>query len=322
MKRHQTIWRVWLIAAVCALTLSMQALAAPAYLIPGGNTIGIKLYTQGLVITEIEDDSAAQRAGLKKGDTILKVDGADADSAQMLTQAVQSGADVVLTIVRDGRQAQYLIAPSHTDGGYRLGAVVRDSIAGIGTVTYYDPQSGSFGALGHGVNDGTLTRLLPLETGFVVPSSVASVEKGSRGAAGQLHGVFDVTRALGTVEKNTERGLFGSMVQLPDRAALPVAGSDEVKTGQASILSNVEGTQVEEYTVRIDKLYPDADNGRNMLLTVTDERLLERTGGIVQGMSGSPVIQDGRIVGAVTHVLVNDPSRGYGILIENMLDAA
>ena len=224
------------------------------------------------------------------------------DSAQVLTDCLQEGQDVVLTVLRDGKQAEFLVAPVQTENGYKLGVYIRDSIAGIGTVTYYDPLTGAFGALGHGVNDLSGTRLLSMQKGFVVPSSVDEVRKGSRGAAGQLHGEFDVTRALGTVEKNTARGLFGTMASIPNRTALPVADSTQIKTGEASILSNVDGTTVEEYAVHIDKLYPNAENGRNLLLTVTDERLLEKTGGIVQGMSGSPIIQDGKLVGAVTHV--------------------
>ena len=303
MKRCKTIWRSCLAAAVLAAALHAQAAAAlPAYLIPGGNTVGIKMYTQGLVITELSDGSAAKRAGLKKGDTILEVDGKAVDSAQVLTDCLQAGQDVVLTVLRDGKQAEFLVAPVQTENGYKLGVYIRDSIAGIGTVTYYDPLTGAFGALGHGVNDLSGTRLLSMQKGFVVPSSVDEVRKGSRGAAGQLHGEFDVTRALGTVEKNTARGLFGTMASIPNRTALPVADSTQIKTGEASILSNVDGTTVEEYAVHIDKLYPNAENGRNLLLTVTDERLLEKTGGIVQGMSGSPIIQDGKLVGAVTHV--------------------
>lgn len=323
MKRCKTIWRSCAAAVMLAIALHAQAAAAaPAYLIPGGNTVGIKLYTQGLVITDLADGSAAQSAGLKKGDTILEIDGKSVDTAQALSDALQSGTEVVLRVQRDGRQAEFLVTPAKTEDGYRLGAFIRDSIAGIGTVTYCDPLTGAFGALGHGVNDLSGTHLLPLEKGFIVPSSVSEVRKGCRGTAGQLHGVFDVTQALGTVEKNTERGLFGTLTQIPSRTALPVAQGEQVKTGEASILSNVDGTAVEEYAVRIDKLYPDAQNGRNLLLTVTDERLLEKTGGIVQGMSGSPILQDGKLVGAVTHVLVNDPARGYGIFIETMLDAA
>lgn len=323
MKRCKTIWRSCLAAVILAAALSAQAAAtAPSYLIPGGSTVGIKMYTQGLVITELVGGSAAARAGLKKGDTILEADGKAVDSAQALTDCLRAGRDVVLTVMRDGKRAEFLVSPSQTENGCRLGVYIRDSIAGIGTVTYYDPLTGAFGALGHGVNDLTGSRLLPLEKGFIVSSSVAGVKKGCRGTAGQLHGVFDVTQALGTVEKNTERGLFGTMATIPNRTALPVADSAQVKTGAASILSNVDGTTVEEYAVHIDKLYPNAENGRNLLLTVTDERLLEKTGGIVQGMSGSPIIQDGKLIGAVTHVLVNDPTRGYGIFIENMLEAA
>lgn len=323
MKRWKTITRGGFAAVVLALALQVQAAAgAPKYLIPGGSTVGIKLYTPGLVITELAEDSAAGRAGLKKGDTILKADGEAVDSAEALTDAVQTGKKLVLTVLRDGKEAEFLVTPAKTADRYQLGVFIRDSIAGIGTLTYCDPVTGEYGALGHGVNDLTGSQLLPLEKGYLVPSRVVEVRKGTRGAAGQLHGAFDAQQTLGSVEKNTGRGIFGTLSQIPARTALPVADSGAVQTGEASILSNVDGTAVEEYAVRIDKLYPEADNGRNLLLTVTDERLLEKTGGIVQGMSGSPILQNGQIIGAVTHVLVNDPTRGYGIFIENMLDAA
>lgn len=323
MKRWKTAARSALAAVVLALALQVQSFAAaPRYLIPGGSTVGIKLYSKGLVITELTDDSAAGRAGLKKGDTILKADGIDVASAQALTDAVQTGRQLVLTVLRDGKEAEFLVTPEKSNERYQLGIFIRDSIAGIGTLTYCDPVTGEYGALGHGVNDLSGAQLLPLEKGYLVPSRVVEVRKGTRGAAGQLQGVFDGKQTLGSVERNTDRGIFGTLEKIPSKVALPVASSETVKAGEASILSNVDGETVEEYAVRIDKLYPEADNGRNLLLTVTDERLLSKTGGIVQGMSGSHILQNGCLIGAVTHVLVNDPTRGYGIFIETMLDAA
>ena len=227
-----------------------------------------------------------------------------------------------MTVERDGKTAEYLLEPVQQDGAYVLGIKIRDSIAGIGTVTYYDSDSGEFGALGHGVCEAGTGKLLEMTAGEIVPSTVTSVEKGQRGCAGQLQGAFENETTLGTVEKNTSRGIFGTMTagqELGESCA--VGEKDEVNTGAATIRSNVDGETVAEYDVEILKIYPK-ESERNMLLRVTDEELLEQTGGIVQGMSGSPIIQDGKLVGAVTHVLVNDPTRGYGIFIENMLDAA
>jgi len=262
---------------------------------------------------------AAEEAGLRCGDTILEVDGRTAESLAVLKSSVETGRAVTLTVLRGGREAEFLVSPEKTAEGYRLGASVRDSIAGIGTVTYYDPATKTFGALGHGVSEPGSTALLPLASGFLVRSSVAQVQKGVRGTPGALKGAFDLSGTIGTVTDNSERGIFGTVDEVPQAPSVPVAKSGEVKTGAAEILANVDGSGVEAYAVRIVRLFPGARSGRNLLLTVTDGRLLGKTGGIVQGMSGSPILQNGKLVGAVTHVLVSDPKKGYGIFAETML---
>ena len=203
--------------------------------------------------------------------------------------------------------------------GYRLGVSVRDNISGIGTITFFDPETGVYGALGHGVAGLTSAQPLAISGGVLVPSSVTDVKKGVRGTPGELHGSFDVADPLGSVSQNEPHGIFGKLTAPPDSEAVSVADVSQIHTGAAVILANVDGKETREYCVRIDKLYPQAENGRNLLLTVTDERLLAVTGGIVQGMSGSPILQDGRLIGAVTHVLVNRPEQGYGIFMQTML---
>ncbi|MCI8990724.1 MAG: SpoIVB peptidase, partial [Lawsonibacter sp.] len=191
--------------------------------------------------------------------------------------------------------------------------------------TFYDPDSGVFGALGHGINDVDTAMLMPLESGSIMPASVSEVKKGASGAPGELHGQFDLTRDLGTLYANTNLGIFGQMPQETVGSAVEpveVASREQVETGPATILTNIQGDEVEEFQVEITHLYPEGDGTRSMMIQVTDPALLETTGGIVQGMSGSPILQNGRLVGAVTHVLVNDPTRGYGILAENMLRQA
>lgn len=311
-----------LVAAVWVFVLCTWTSAMPRTLVPGGCTVGIKLYSKGMVITGFEEHSAAKAAGLKKGDVIIAVDGETIHTAQRLRDCLDEER-VVVTVLRKGKQESFPVKTEETSDGRKLGAYIRDSMAGIGTVTYYDPETGTFGALGHGVNDVDADVLLPLEAGVVVSSSVSEVKKGKVGEPGELKGVFDVHRILGPVEQNTELGIFGKLTEPFSGKALPAAGADEVETGNAVILSNIEGTKIQTYSVEILKIYAeDEGSGKNMLLRVTDETLLQRTGGIVQGMSGSPIIQNGKIVGAVTHVLVNDPERGYGIFIENMLKAA
>ena len=212
------------------------------------------------------------------------------------------------------------------EGAYCIGAWIRDSMAGIGTMTYYDPDTGAFGALGHGITDTDTALLMPFASGSILPSTVKAVKKGAVGDAGELRGDFDLTGDLGDLYANTESGIFGTLDpgEFTERLGdpLPVAAAEEVHAGPAAILSNVEGDDVREYDVEILQVVEDAADGRELVISVTDPELLSATGGIVQGMSGSPILQDGKFAGAVTHVLLNDPTRGYGILLETMLRAA
>jgi len=212
-----------------------------------------------------------------------------------------------------------------TSTGYKLGAWVRDSMAGIGTITYVDPETGNFGALGHGICDVDTGTLMPFDNGSIMGSAVVSVTKGKAGAPGQLCGAFDLKEDSGVLYKNTQQGVFGCITDqalYADEKAYEIAGASEVEEGNVEIISNVNGTEVEHFDGRIIKLLEDDGSSKNFMLEITDPDLIDRTGGIVQGMSGSPIIQDGKLIGAVTRVLVNDPTRCYGIFIENMLEAA
>ena len=315
MKKH-VLRPLMTVLAAAALTINVWAL--PKTLIPGGCTVGVKLYSQGLVVTGFETKSAAKEAGLKKGDVIIQVDGETVHTADALRQCL--GEDqVVLTVLRNGKEAEFCVQPKEK----QLGAYVQDSIAGIGTVTYYDPDTGAFGALGHGVSNAETETLMPLEAGVVVRSAVAEVKTGASGAPGELRGQFDVASILGEVTVNDACGIFGTLSMPIAGTPIPVAEAGEIEPGPAEIYANVSGEDVRSYSVEIEKIYPHAaQTGRNLLLRITDPELLQTTGGIVQGMSGSPIIQNGKIIGAVTHVLVNSPDTGYGIFIENMLDAA
>lgn len=307
------------------LTFSAQAYAAqPEQLVPVGKTIGIELQTQQVTIVGFSDTvQAAQKAGLKKGDIVEKINDVEIHRASEISERLgKPGAPVKITVRRDERQQEFLVEPEQVEGGRRLGIYVRDSLAGIGTVTYYDPETGEFGALGHGVNDTETAQLVPMEQGRVVSSRVVRVEKSKQGQPGALRGALDPVQ-IGTVTANTASGLFGTLdTFVPENEPIPVAQASEIKTGEATILSNVSGTQTESYTVRIEQIMGDDAQGRNLLLHVTDQGLINQTGGICQGMSGSPILQNGKLIGAVTHVLVSDPTMGYGIFIENMLNAA
>ena len=308
--------------AVCLLLLLQTSAAVPDRLVPGGNTVGLSLELDGVSVVEFSDDMA-QKAGLRCGDLIVGVENMAITTVAELQEAVgnANGRPLKLTVRRDGEERHIKLAPTMTDQGPRLGVLVRDRLMGIGTLTYYNADDGSFGALGHGVNNADSGDLLPVKEGVLLPSAVASVEKGKAGAPGALRGSLCGRESCGEISKNTPQGIFGTMPP-KENAALPVGSSDTVKKGTAEILSNVQGTDVRSYAVQILELYPSDGHDRNLLLRVTDPDLLNLTGGIVQGMSGSPIIQDGKLIGAVTHVLIDDPTQGYGIFIENMLDAA
>ena len=300
-------------------------------LVPVGHTIGIKLFAEGVVViglSEVETASgvAAPGAacGLKVGDVIEEANREPVESSEQFARLLQCGGRVELAVSRDGEDLRLTAEPVLSgDGTYRLGAWIRDSMAGIGTVTFYDPDTGTFGALGHGIADIDTGMLMPLGDGAVMDASVKAVKRGSAGNPGELKGNFDLTSDMGKLYANTDRGVFGTMERcdFAGSAAVPVAAPGEVRSGPAAILANVSGDGVEEYAIEITRVL-EQTGVQNLLRRVTDQRLIDQTGGIVQGMSGSPILQDGKLVGAVTHVMVNDPQKGYGILIENMLSAA
>ena len=329
----------WKGAAVPGLVLSLLlALSPTAYaldaeaLIPVGSTVGIRMDAGGVIVSGLSEvmtpegaRSPAGDAGIAAGDVITSLAGRETADAGAFLTAIRTmdGAPVELTVLRDGKKLSFQISPAkNTEGKYQLGLWLRDGVSGIGTVTFYDPVSGIFGALGHGISDTESGELLPVEQGSICASSVVDVVPGCAGSPGELCGQFDETAPLGSVSKNTEEGIFGVAEFAESGTPLPVAGEDEVHLGPATILANVSGSAVEPYSVEISRVYRGGGDDRFLMLTVTDSALLERTGGIVQGMSGSPILQDGKLIGAVTHVLVNDPTRGYGISIQNMLNAA
>ena len=310
-------------ALISLLFLSSNASAAE-YLIPVGRVIGLEL-SQGSVTVAAFDDTlpAAKKAGLHIGDEICAIDGCDVDCVEDVRKALnRSDGSVELAISRSGKEQTVSLEPEITSDGPRLGVYLRQGITGIGTVTYYDPDSDTFGTLGHGVND-SKGNLLTMSRGLAYPASVVSVQKGKSGQPGQLKGALSSDQLLGTLSGNTAQGVFGTAPDAWAGELMEVASYSDIQTGAATIRSTVTDGEPHDYSVEILKIYPQSrSDGRNLLIKVTDPELLETTGGIVQGMSGSPIIQDGKLVGAVTHVLVNDPTTGYGIFIENMLDAA
>ena len=296
-------------------------------LVPVGHTIGIKLFARGVLVVKLTDGGTpAKECGLQTGDVIVKCGGVSVTSSEQFQSLLQKNGDSAmdLQVRRAGDSVTLSVEPEQNDKGvYCIGAWIRDSMAGIGTMTYYDPATGDFGALGHGITDTDTALLMPFSNGSILPSTVKAVKRGETGSAGELRGDFDLDTSLGDLYANTESGIFGTLA-VSDYApacqdAVPIG---EAVPGPAVIRSNVEGDAVEEYEIEILKVVSGTSDGRDLVISVTDPKLLKATGGIVQGMSGSPILQNGKLVGAVTHVLLNDPTKGYGILIENMLNAA
>ncbi len=301
-------------------------------LCPGGGVFGLRAPLDGVLVTAVGEVSTgdgvhqpAKAGGLISGDLITAVNGRKVTTATELSEAVENsgGQSLCLTVIRSGRELTVSVQPvSLGEGrGYRIGVFVRDSIAGIGTVTFIDPESGSFGGLGHGVYDGFSKQPVTLSRGVVTKVGLSGITRGAAGAPGELRGHLEPEK-IGSLLSNTDCGVFGVLLTPPSEPAIPVGLRDDVRLGKAEILSTLENGVTERYTIEITDLRGERDSTKSFSVRITDPRLLEKTGGIVQGMSGSPIIQDGKLVGAVTHVLIGDPSRGYGIYIENMLSAA
>lgn len=309
-------------------------------LIPAGFPVGIYVKTQGVLVIDTgefegEDGRIRQPAGkvLQRGDYILEADGDPVGSKARFMDLIREseGKKMVLTILRENQQFVVSLQPERNrNGEYKLGIWIRDNAQGIGTLTYLEPD-GSFGALGHGINDSDTAELMSLEKGSLYKTEIVAITKGENGTPGELTGVIDYKQKnrLGEIDANTSVGIFGTLSEdtagqlLPAGAqTLPIGLKQEIRKGDAQILCAVDGMP-QLYDIVITDIRLNHDNvNRGLEIMVQDEGLLDLTGGIVQGMSGSPIIQDGKLVGAVTHVLVNDPTRGYGIFIENMLDAA
>ncbi len=301
-------------------------------LYPGGIPFGVKFMTEGVLITSLADISTqngkvcpAKDAGLRPNDVIIKVNGRDIGDAAELARLTDEGAGAKIELVcaRDSKEFSTTLFPvlCLEEGKYKTGMLVRDSGAGIGTVTYIVPESLDFGGLGHGICDGDTGKLIPMQRGSVVGVTINGVKKGLSGTPGEVRGYFSSGKT-GTLFKNTDCGVFGTFAELPQTLVskpMPIGTRSTLKAGKAYILSTLDGTTPAQYEIEISDIRVNSNSNKCFTVKVTDKALLEKSGGIVQGMSGSPIIQNGHLVGAVTHVLINDPTTGYGIFIENML---
>ena len=290
-------------------------------LIPGGGIFGAKI-KQSYVSVQSPGDIAE----LKAGDKILSVNGKSVSSATEVKKVIQSlgGNEVLLTCERGGKEIAVKLTPKKSAGEYKIGLVLKDGAAGIGTITYIDPKTGEFGGLGHGICDSDTGEVIEFTEGEVTGVVLSGVKKGEEGKPGELAGIL-TDKISGVLYSNTECGVFGKFDEIPDNITatpMKIAHKDEVHEGEATILSTVKSGAIKEYKIQITDVNKSSSGTKSFKIKVTDPTLIAITGGVVRGMSGSPVIQDGKLVGAVTHVMVATPTEGYGIFIENMMNAA
>lgn len=299
--------------------------------VPVGNTVGLKLYTDGVLVvgmSEIDGKKPYEKAGIEEGDMIISVDESAITCTADLIKSVNksNGNEVNIKYVRDGQERLTEMLPVKTSKNeYKLGLWVRDAAAGVGTITYYEPSTGNFAALGHGILDIDTEKLITIANGEIVSANILSIIKGEKGTPGEIRGTISNQNTIGQVSKNTNLGIYGritdiSKLNIDTSNEMEVALRKEIKLGKAEIICTLENGVRKSYEIEIKKIYQknNTDN-KSMLIEVTDSELLEKTGGIIQGMSGSPIIQNGKFIGAVTHVLVNNPKQGYAVFADMMI---
>ena len=304
--------------------------------IPVGNIAGVKLYTSGVLVvgmSEIEGKDNKvykpyENTGIKEGDTITKINDKYISSTDDLIDNVNKseGDTIEVTYIQNQQTKECSITPVKTnENEYKIGLWVRDSAAGVGTVTFYEPTTKNFGALGHGIADIDTGELLNIASGEFVTTRVLNITKGEKGNPGKIQGTIEEQQTIGKISKNTAFGIYGKVdnitsLEIDTSKEMEVALRDEIKLGKAKILCSLDNKNVQEYEIEIKKIYRENNyNNKSMEIEITDERLINKTGGIIQGMSGSPIIQNGKFVGAVTHVLVNNPKEGYAVFGDLML---
>ncbi len=341
----KTIKAVSLLLVLLFVFLSAASIGTPAVsaasaahlkdlkVYPGGVPFGVKFLTEGIMIVGLSEVTSggktlcpAKDAGLRVGDVILKINGNTPESATELSTILQKGGAAPLSLLyrRGGKNATATLTPvrSDTEGRYTTGIYVRDSGAGIGTVTFVVPKTCAFAGLGHGICDGHTGELIPMQRGSVVDVTISGVVRGLSGAPGEVKGYFSSGKT-GTLLGNTHCGVYGVLARLPEKLpSEPVSLGlrDEIREGKAYIYSMLDCERPIRYEIEISQIRRDSTDNKSFTVKVTDRDLIAKTGGIIQGMSGSPILQNGKLVGAVTHVLINDPTTGYGIFIENMLN--
>ena len=306
--------------------------------VPVGKIVGLKLYTNGVLVvgmTEIEDESnnlvkPYEKTDIKEGDMIIEINGEEIDDIQDLKNTVNktSGKQSEIKLLREGKSIVVSnIKPVKSfNNEYKLGLWVKDAATGVGTMTYYEPETKKFALLGHGITDADTNSLIYIDSGELVTSKVVSVKKGESGNPGEIRGTILKQKTIGNVEKNSSFGVFGVLndltsLNIDTSKRYKIALRNEIQEGKAKILCSTDDTnKVDEYEIEIEKIYKENDsNNKSMLLRITDEKLIEKTGGIIRGLSGAPIIQNNKFIGAITNVLVSNPEIGYGIFADLMI---
>ena len=299
--------------------------------IPLGKAIGMKLYTEGVLVvgmSEIQGKKPYEGSGIEAGDTIIEINNTIINSTDELIECVNqsNGESLEIKYISNNEEKIANVEPAKdSDNEYKLGLWVRDAAAGVGTLTFYEPSTGNFAALGHGINDVDTYELIQIANGELVTTNIIDIVKGQNGSPGEIRGTIDNSATLGSISKNTSLGVYGnitdvSRLNLSTSNEMEVANRNEITTGKAEIMCELENGKIKNYEIEIQRIYTENnDNNKSMLIKVTDEELIEKTGGIIQGMSGAPIIQNGKFIGAVTHVLVNDSTTGYAVFADMMI---
>ncbi len=311
------------------IIIPTNAFAYSDQLIPGGENIGISLNSKGILIVgtyEVNNESPASDAGLKTGDTIIKVNDNKVNNIEEMASKINNATDssIKITYMRNKSEKNTNLKLYKDENNvYKTGLYVKDSVTGIGTLTFIDPETKKFGALGHEIQEQTTGKVLEIKDGKIFDSNVTGVIPSSDGNPGEKKAEYNANEVKGLVNENTTQGIFGDYTrQLPDKKTYKVATNDDIKLGEAKIQTVLSGNEIKEFKIKITKINKEKQKNKNFIFEITDKNLLDKTNGIIQGMSGSPIIQGDYIIGAVTHVVVNNPHKGYGIFITNMLEEA
>lgn len=303
-----------LIILLTILLIPLNVLAYSNYIIPGGENIGISINSKGIIVIGRYKNINKK---IKNGDIITKIDGMNVNNMDELSKYIDSNKHTV-EILRNNKIINIELEVIEENGIYRTGLYVKDNITGIGTLSYIDPETKLFGALGHEVSESNTGTILSVKDGKIYNSNVTDIERSESGNPGSKDATIS-DNEIGNINKNTKKGIFGKINNIPNKKKYKVASISDIKLDKAKILTVINDNKINEYEIEIKKILDDNSN-KNILFEITDKELLNKTGGIVQGMSGSPIIQDDYIIGAVTHVVINNPKYGYGIYIKNMLE--